>query len=55
MSPKVIRNELLHVQVSLLIDIKIQNQYGIPSNITKNIKKIYEAVDKKVSAVPFKL
>lgn len=55
MSPKSIINELLHVQVSLLKDIKTNKQYGVPSNITENIKHIYQAVDKKISAVPFRL
>ena len=55
LSPKVIKNELLHVQVSILKDIKTNKQYGIPSNITQHIKHIYASVDKTIATVPFSI
>lgn len=47
-----IRNELLHVQSSLMVDIKTQKRYLIPSHVTTNQNRIYQAVGLDRSDVP---
>lgn len=55
MSFEQIRNELLHVQSSLVIDTKTKNNYLIPSRVTVNQKKIYQTFGLKRSEVPCKI
>jgi transposase len=47
-----LRNELLHVQASLMTDISTGKRYIIPSHLTVNQKKIYQAFGLKRSSVP---
>jgi len=42
LSPQVIRNCLLHIQVSILKDIKTGNRYSLPSKIPEHAEKIYK-------------
>jgi transposase len=55
LSPEVIRNELVHTQASILMDIETKKKYCIPSLITKHTKKIYQTVGKKIGCVPFEI
>lgn len=55
LSPEVIRNELLHVQCSILRDIETNKKYCLPSKTTKEQKKIYQTVGKKIDSVPFEI
>lgn len=48
-----LRNELLHVQASLMVDITTKKKYAIPSHVTINQKKIYQAFGLKRSEVPY--
>ncbi|MBI4727296.1 hypothetical protein HY768_08780, partial [candidate division TA06 bacterium] len=43
MSFEQLRNELLHVQASLVVDIKTRKRYILPSHATINQKRIYQA------------
>lgn len=52
MSFEQIRNELLHVQSSIVIDRETKKKYSIPSHVTINQKKIYQAFGLKRSGVP---
>ena len=47
-----IRNELLHVQSSLMVDIGTKKRYMIPSHVTPNQKKSYQVFGLKRSEVP---
>lgn len=47
-----IRNELLHVQSSLVVDIGTKKRYMIPAHVTLNQKKIYQTFGLKRSEVP---
>ena len=53
LSPEIIRNELVHVQQSILIHKTNGNRYGIPSKPTLHAKKIYQVMGEKLSSVPF--
>ncbi|HED37039.1 MAG TPA: IS1634 family transposase [Ignavibacteria bacterium] len=55
LSPAVIRNQLLHVQSSIVKDIETGKKYCIPSSITKHIKKIYQVIGLKINNIPFEL
>lgn len=55
LSPEVIRNELLHVQLSIVKHIKTGKRYAIPSKITQNARKIYQVIGKKLDDVPFEI
>lgn len=55
LSPEVIRNELLHVQCSVLRDKLTGKRYSIPSSLTKHIKKIYQIIGQKINSIPFEL
>lgn len=55
LSPAVIKNELLHVQASILKDITTEERYCIPSSVSTHTKKIYQIMGKKISTAPFKL
>lgn len=55
MSFEQIKNELLHVQSSVVIDTKTKNRYLIPSHATVNQKKIYQTFGLKRSEVPCKI
>jgi len=55
LSPEVIRNELLHSQCSILKDITTNKRYCLPSKTTKELKKIYQTVGKKIDSVPFEI
>ena len=53
MSFEQMRNELLHVQSSIVIDRKSRKKYVIPSHTTLNQEKIYRAFGLKRSDVPY--
>jgi transposase len=53
MSFEQIRNELLHVQASLVVDIETSKKYIIPSHTTINQKNIYQVFGLKRSEVPY--
>lgn len=55
LSPEVIKNELLHSQCSILRDITTNKKYCLPSKTTKEMKKIYQTVGKKIDSVPFEI
>jgi len=55
MSFEQIRNELLHAQSSVVIDLASQKKYMIPSHVTVNQKKLYQAFGLKRSQVPYEL
>jgi transposase len=55
MSFEQIRNELLHAQSSVVIDLISQKKYMIPSHVTVNQKKLYQAFGLKRSQVPYDL
>jgi transposase len=52
MSFEQIRNELLHAQASIVVDIASKKRYVIPSHVTTNQKKIYQVFGLKRSDVP---
>lgn len=52
MSFEQIRNELLHAQSSILVDISNGKKYLIPSHVTVEQKKIYQVFGLKRSEVP---
>ncbi|MBL6990769.1 MAG: IS1634 family transposase, partial [Bacteriovoracaceae bacterium] len=52
MSLEQIRNELLHAQSSLLVDIETKKKYLLPSKVTVNQRKIYQVFGLKRSEVP---
>ena len=55
LSPEVIRNELLHVQMSILKDTKKGRYYAIPSSLSEHTKGLYKIVGKKISTRPFEI
>jgi transposase len=55
MSFEQIRNELLHAQSSIVIDLASQKKYIIPSHVTVNQKKLYQVFGLKRSQVPYEL
>jgi transposase len=55
MSFEQIRNELLHAQSSVVIDLASQKKYLIPSHVTVNQKKLYQVFGLKRSQVPYEL
>ena len=55
MSFEQIRNELLHAQSSVVIDLASQKKYIIPSHVTVNQKKLYQVFGLKRSSVPYEL
>ncbi len=55
LSPEVIKNELLHSQCSILKDITTNKKYCLPSKTTKELKKIYQTVGKRIDSVPFEI
>ncbi len=55
MSFEQIRNELLHAQSSVVIDLASKKNYIIPSHVTVNQKKLYQAFGLKRSQVPYEL
>jgi transposase len=55
LSPELIKNELIHVQTSILKDIKTEKRYCLPSKITDNIRKIYKIMGLKISDIPYEL
>jgi transposase len=55
MSFEQIRNELLHAQSSVVIDLASQKKYIVPSHVTVNQKKLYQAFGLKRSQVPYEL
>lgn len=54
MSFEQIRNELLHAQSSVVIDLASQKKYVIPSHVTVHQKKLYQVFGLKRSAVPYR-
>lgn len=55
MSFERLREELLHVQASLHVDIATHKKYVVPSCVTVAQRKIYQAFGLKRSAVPYTL
>jgi len=55
LSPEKIRNILLHSQCSILEDISTNKKYCIPSKTTRDMKKIYQTVGKKIDSIPFEI
>ncbi len=55
MSFEVIRNELLHVQASIMKDMKNGARYAIPSHVTVNQRKLYQVFGLKRQTTPFKI
>lgn len=53
LSPKVIRNELVHTQMSILQHQVTKHRYAIPSKPTQYTRKIYQCMGEKLIAVPF--
>jgi len=53
LSPEIIRNELVHVQQSILMHKTNGCRYGIPSKPTLHAQKIYQVMGEKLSATPF--
>jgi len=54
MSFEQIRNELLHAQSSVVIDLASQKKYVIPSHVTVHQKKLYQVFGLKRSQVPYR-
>lgn len=52
MSFEQIRNELLHAQSSVVVDVTTKKKYVIPSHVTVNQKKLYQVFGLKRSDVP---
>lgn len=50
-----LRNELLHVQSSILIERETKNRYILPSKVTVSQRKIYSAFDLERRDTPYKL
>ncbi len=55
MSFEQIRNELLHAQSSIVVDIESKKKYVIPSHVTVNQQNIYQVFGLKRSEVPYEL
>lgn len=55
LSPEVIKNELIHVQLSYLKHSKKNVRYGLPSNVGQHAKKIYQLMGIKLSNTPFQI
>ena len=55
LSAEVIRNELMHVQASIVEDQNSQRRYVIPSRPTKHARQLYKLVGRRLSAVPFEI
>jgi len=53
LSPEIIRNDLVHVQQSILIHTTNGTRYGMPSKPTLHANKIYQVMGEKLSSVPF--
>jgi len=50
-----LRNELLHVQSSILVEQRTKDKYALPSKVTVAQRKIYKAFDLTRSDTPYKL
>jgi hypothetical protein len=55
LSPEIIRNELIHVQLSFLKHRKTGARYGIPSKVGQHAKKIYQIIGLRLSTTPFQI
>jgi transposase len=55
LSPEIIRNELIHVQLSFLKHRKTGICYGIPSKVGQHAKKIYQIIGLRLSTTPFQI
>lgn len=55
LSPEVIRNELVHVQLSILRNIDTNNRYCLPSALSKHARKIYQLMGLKIDQTPYLL
>ena len=55
LSPEIIRNELIHVQLSFLKHRKTGVRYGIPSKVGQHAKKIYQIIGLRLSTIPFQI
>lgn len=53
MSFEQLRNELLHTQTSIVVNLDNNKRYGIPSHITADQKRIYQAFGLKRFEVPY--
>jgi len=54
LSPEAIRSALIRVQSSILVDQKKQ-RYAIPSQISQDARKIYQAMGASYSSIPYQL
>lgn len=55
LSPEVIRNELLHLQTSILKHQSTEERYVVPSKPSQHAIEIYKTLGLKYQIVPFKL
>lgn len=55
LSPEIIRNELVHVQQSILIHKADERRFALPSRPTLHARKIYQVMGQKLSATPFQI
>ena len=55
MSVDVIRNALMHAQISILKDIKTGDRFAVPSNTSPQADQIYRAMGMRWSDVPYRL
>jgi transposase len=55
LSPEIIRNELLHVQLTFLKHNKSNKQYCVPSKVGQDAKKIYQVMGLKLATIPFQV
>ncbi len=53
MSPELIKQALMHVQTSILVDTSKNIRYGLPSKISKDAKKIYSLMSVKKTDTPY--
>lgn len=55
LSPEVLRDELLHVQCSILKDQSTGKRYVVPSKTTEHIRQIYKVVGLQIDSVPYEI
>lgn len=55
LSPEAIRNSLVHMQQSILVDVTTQRRYVIPSKASVHAAALYRLVEAPLNEVPFEL
>ena len=55
LSPEALREELLHIQVSVLRDLDTNRRYAIPSRSSQNGRTIYKSMGLSWSEVPYEI